>query len=173
MAILEEILSANGKDREESSEQCQDIDIQYFIETEVNVLKEPEMESEGTAVVDKPSPKRRQAAKRKVSEVETQKPKANKRSKSSVNEKRERKRNQNKSAANRYRIKKRVEMESIETVQSEYQKLNQQLTAELEKLQMEFKVVYPLAKAAFTSDPKKTLQLQALDLRVLRDNLLE
>jgi len=174
MAILEEILSANSSDSE-VSEECfdSDLNVQYFTETEIEASNEPKM-IESTANETNERPKRRQL-KRKINETETQsqKPKTNKRNKSSVSEKKERKRSQNKSAANRYRIKKRAELDSIEGLEKNCLDTNQRLKAELQKLQMEFKVVYPLAKAAFASDYSKSLQLQTLDLRVLRDNLLE
>jgi len=173
MAILEEILSANSSDSE-VSEHCfdSDLNVQYFTDTAIEGPKDSEP-IECTSVETNERPKRRQ--KRKVNEIEIQLPKrkATKRSKTSVNEKKERKRSQNKSAANRYRMKKRAELESIEDTEKRFAKDNQELRAQLQKLQMEFKVVYPLAKAAFGSDYNKSLQLQALDLRVLKDNLLE
>jgi len=95
--------------------------------------------------------------------------------KSGVNSeiKKERKKSQNKSAANRYRIKKRVEQESVEVELDVQVKQNEELQQALEKLQMEYKVVHPLAEAAFGGDSKRKILLQMLHIRVLRDNLLD
>jgi hypothetical protein len=87
--------------------------------------------------------------------------------------KKERKKFQNKSAANRYRMKKRIEQESIEQEKDVVFKQHEELKQTLEKLQMEYKVVHPLAEAAFSSDPKRKLLLQMLHIRVLNDNVLD
>jgi len=169
MTLLEEILSANSSDSECFSEQCFDSELSIQCITEVS--KDSEMAEKTCSEAEaKGSPKRQYKRKLQTNETNV-KPK--KRSKTTVTERRERKRNQNKSAANRYRQKKRAELDTIEVQQSQHQDIHNQLKAQLQKLQMEFKVVYPLAKAAFASDPNKTLQLQMLDLRVLSDNLLE
>lgn len=169
ITLLEEILSANSSDSECLSEQCFDSELSIQCTTEVS--KDLEMAEKTSSEAEvKESPKRQY--KRKLQTTETNvKPK--KRSKTTVTERRERKRNQNKSAANRYRQKKRAELDTIENQQSVHEDINKQLREQLQKLQMEFKVVYPLAKAAFASDPNKALQLQMLDIRVLSDNLLE
>jgi len=172
MTILEEILSSSSANSTDT-EDCLDADLGIQSVTEVS----KEWPSIDTSFVEtNATPKRRQT-KRKAKEMDVclpkTKPKANKRHKTTVTEKRERKRDQNKSAANRYRIKKRAELESIDDLQDQYSKANDELRAQLQKLQMEFKVVFPLAKAAFASDANKALQLQMLDIRVLNDNLLD
>jgi len=170
MTILEEILSSSSANSTDT-EDCLDGELDLQSVTEVS--KDWQTIDSTFVEVKEEAPKRRQT-KRKAKEmsVSVPKPKANKRSKT-VTEKRERKRDQNKSAANRYRIKKRAELESIDDLQSRYSKDNDELMTQLQKLQMEFKVVFPLAKAAFASDPNKALQLQMLDIRVLNDNLLD
>jgi len=87
--------------------------------------------------------------------------------------KKERKKFQNKSAANRYRMKKRVEQETVEQEKDVVLKRNEELKQTLEKLQMEYKVVHPLAEAAFTGDSKRKLLLQMLHIRVLNNNVLD
>jgi len=87
--------------------------------------------------------------------------------------KKERKKFQNKSAANRYRMKKRVEHETVELEKDVVLKQNEELKQTLEKLQMEYKVVHPLAEAAFASDSKRKLLLQMLHIRVLNNNVLD
>jgi len=168
MSILEEILSAtHPRDCEEVSDNCfDDLSIQSITE----VPKEEQM-IESTSLEIKRS---KRQAKRKVAEMESRvtKPKT-KRSKTSINERKDRKRRQNKSAANRYRQKKRVELDTIEEEVEKNSIENQLLMAQLQKLQMEFKVLFPLAKAAFASVPHKALQLQLLDIRVLDHNLLD
>jgi len=100
--------------------------------------------------------------------------KANKRSKKvSPDIKKERKKNQNKTAANRYRLKQKATLEVIEKTEAEESKINDSLKSQLEKLQMEFKVLFPLAKTAFTSDPNKSLMIELLSLRCSKNNLLE
>jgi cyclic AMP-dependent transcription factor ATF-4 len=172
MTILEEILSSSSANSTDT-EDC--LDAELGIQSVTEVSKEwPSIDM--SFVETHATPKRRQT-KRKAKEMDVclpkSKPKANKRSKTTVTEKRERKRDQNKSAANRYRIKKRAELESIDDLQNQYSKANDELRAQLQKLQMEFKVVFPLAKAAFAADANKALQLQMLDIRVLNDNLLD
>jgi len=64
-------------------------------------------------------------------------------------------------------------MDGMDKQHEKFADVNTELRAQLQKLQMEFKVVFPLAKAAFASDPNRSLQLQMLDIRVLNDELLE
>ena len=176
MAILEEILSANSSDSE-VSEQCFDseLNVQYFTETEFQVSEESQTIG-SASVVTQEKPKKR-LTKRKVSQIEDpidlKKEKPIKKSKTSMNEKKERKRNQNKSAANRYRMKKRAELETIEKQQNRRMDENIKLKDQLQKLQMEFKVVYPLAKAAFASDAGRKALLELLDIRVKQKELLD
>lgn len=160
ISLLEEILVANSDNSLAESE----LTLAFASdEAEVPAVAD-------TVVVTEGRPKRQ--TKRKAPEVETiEKPKA-KKSKSNES-KRERKRSQNKYAANRYRQKKRAELDGMEKEYNEYAEANATLKAQLQKLQMEFKVVYPLAKAAFASDPNRSLQLQMLDIRVLNGELLE
>lgn len=166
ISLLEEILVANSDD---TSVSAQGYDSELTLgsasdDARVIQVLEP-------VVVAESRPKRQ--IKRKVREVEvTEKPRP-KKSKSSVEAKRERKRSQNKCAANRYRQKKRAELDGIELQCNDVAEANARLKAQLQKLQMEFKVVYPLAKAAFASDPNRSLQLQMLDIRVLNEELLE
>jgi len=87
--------------------------------------------------------------------------------------KKERKKFQNKSAANRYRMKKRIEQESVDQEKDVVLKQNEELKQTLEKLQMEYKVVHPLAEAAFSGDSKRKLLLQMLHIRVLNNNVLD
>ena len=84
-----------------------------------------------------------------------------------------RKKDQNKTAANRYRIKKREEQKLIENLQEREENMHEQLKQTLEKLQMEFKVVFPLAKTAFATDPSRLIQLQAIQSRVFNEKLLD
>lgn len=84
-----------------------------------------------------------------------------------------RKKDQNKTAANRYRIKKREEQKLIENLQEHEENIHEQLKQTLEKLQMEFKVVFPLAKTAFATDPSRLIQLQAIQSRVFNEKLLD
>jgi len=167
ITLLEEILSANSSDSEYLSDQCFDSELNIQSVTEVS--KESQ-KKESLSLESKVSPKRQY--KRKVQTID-ETIKTNKKSKKTVTERRERKRTQNKSAANRYRQKKRAELDGIEMEQNQYVETNTRLKAQLQKLQMEFKVVFPLAKAAFAADPNKSLQIQMLDLRVLNKNLLE
>jgi len=183
MDILDKILSAHSSDNEDSQEEIFDsaIDaVQYFAEvtSELNIPqtnREVASSPLTTDVNESNGSKRKRQVKRKAAEVDSESRgnKRTKRSIASLTEKKERKKDQNKSAANRYRIKKRAEQETIDVLQSEQNKINEQLRVQLEKLQMEFKVVYPLAKAAFASDPKRNLLLQMLNIRVLKDNLLD
>jgi len=91
----------------------------------------------------------------------------------SVEVKKERKKDQNKTAANRYRLKKKAEQQNVDYLQDEQQKVNDQLKQALEKLQMEFKVVLPLAQAAFAHDPNRMVNLQLIQIRVMKENLLD
>jgi len=166
MTLLEEILSANSSDSECLSDQCYDSELSIQCVTEVS--KDSKASVESTS----PPNKAKRQYKRKSQAMDAN-IKPNKRSKTTVTERRERKRNQNKSAANRYRQKKRQELDGIEDQQNQYIEANNRLKEQLQKLQTEFKVVFPLAKLAFASDHNKALQLQMLDLRVLSDNLLE
>jgi len=170
MSLLEEILSANSSDSESLSDQCFDSELSIQCVTEVS--KDSEAVESGSSSDSSSGIKAKRQYKRKSQSIDAN-IKANKRSKTTLTERRERKRNQNKSAANRYRQKKRAELDDVEHQQNQYVEANNELKAQLQKLQMEFKVVFPLAKAAFASDHNKALQLQMLDLRVLSDNLLE
>jgi len=167
ISLLEEILVANA-DGNSPSEQCYDeLTIPFSSDSEISIV------SDSPAVTPAPESRPKRQIKRKAQELESvPKPKA-KRSKPSVEVKRERKRSQNKCAANRYRQKKRAEMDGMDKEHQHFADLNGQLRAQLQKLQMEFKVVYPLAKAAFASDPNRSLQLQMLDIRVLNEELLD
>ena len=165
MTLLEELLSANSSDSEYLSDQC--IDSELNIQSITEVSKESQKKESPPLEATKKGPKREY--KRKAQPLEQKK---NKKSKT-LNERRERKRTQNKSAANRYRQKKREELYGIEKEQNNYEETNNRLKAQLQKLQMEFKVIFPLAKAAFAADPHKSLQIQMVDLRVLNKNLLD
>jgi len=167
MTILEEILSsANNTDNDDCFDSELDVQSITEITKDSQTVDNPSVET---------STSRRRQPKRKAvdNECVAEKVVANKRRRSTVLEKKERKRSQNKSAANRYRIKKRAEMESIDELVESFNTTNVELRAQLQKLQMEFKVVLPLAKAAFATDANKALQLQMLDIRVLNDNLLD
>jgi len=166
MSLLEEILSANSSDSESLTDQCFDSELSLQCITEVS--KDSEISEEISQIRSVPKRQYKRKAQTNDTNIGT-----NKRSKKTVTERKERKRNQNKSAANRYRQKKRAELDDIEYEQRIYEENNNKLKAQLQKLQMEFKVVYPLAKAAFSSDPNKSLLLQMLDIRVLSDNLLQ
>jgi len=169
ITLLEEILSANSSDSESLSDQCFDSELNIQCITEVS--KDSEKGAKTSSTEDRP--KRQYKRKLQTNEKIKETVKSKKRSKKTPNERRERKRSQNKSAANRYRQKKRAELDVIEHHQDEQEQINNKLKAQLQKLQMEFKVVYPLAKAAFAADSNKALQLQMVDIRVLTDNLLE
>lgn len=182
LELLEQILSANSSDNEDSQQELYAINAdQYFTEAvdESPFQTIPDIESESTVTeitTSNESHKRpkRQVKRKTISDTDSE-PRETKRkkvSKVSVNKK-ERKKDQNRSAANRYRVKKRVEQESIDVLQSEQMKINEKLRAQLEKLQMEFKVVYPLATMAFANNHQKNLILQMLNIRVMKDNLLD
>lgn len=163
ISMLEEILSANSSDSEYVDNE---LDSELNIQSITEVLKE-EVESTPSSPETPSAPKRQ--CKRKAQQLEG---KPNKRSKTTVTERKERKRNQNKSAANRYRQKKKAELDTIEQQSSRLLEINNRLKAELQKLQTEFKVVHPLAKMAFAANPQKALELQFLDIRVIKENLL-
>jgi len=181
MDILDKILSANSSDNEDLHEECFDSAVnavQYFSSavTQSDIIETQLVANNAITVGrNESNTKKKRQTKRKSAEVDSESRviKRSKRSNPSVVDKKERKKSQNKSAANRYRIKKRIEQESIDVLQTEQLKINEKLKAELGKLQMEFKVVYPLAKTAFASDPKRNLLLQLLNMRVLKDNLMD
>jgi len=167
ISLLEEILVANSDNRPASQ---QSVGAELTLSSSSEEIPELVSISEST-----PTGRPKRQIKRKAKEIETietiVKPKAKKTK--TVEAKRERKRSQNKYAANRYRQKKRAELDGMEQTHKDALDANAQLKAQLQKLQMEFKVVYPLAKAAFASDPNRSLQLQMLDIRVLNGELLE
>jgi len=182
MEILNSILSANSSDNEDSQEEIFDSAVnavQYFANDSIIAEARPQSTTEivsNNLMTDfSENNRRKRQVKRKIPDIESESraPKGSKRSKASQLEKRERKKDQNKSAANRYRIKKRAEQESIEEVQTEEQKRNESIKIQLEKLQMEFNVLYPLAEAAFRADPVRNPKLQLLHIRVLNNNLLD
>jgi len=182
MEILNSILSANSSDNEDSQEEIFDSAVnavQYFANDSIIAEARPQSRTEivsNNLMTDfSENNRRKRQVKRKIPDIESESraPKGSKRSKASQLEKRERKKDQNKSAANRYRIKKRAEQESIEELQTEEQKLNESLKVQLEKLQMEFNVLYPLAEVAFRADPVRNPKLQLLHIRVLNNNLLD
>jgi len=184
MAILNEILSANSTDNEESQESSQyPINaIEYYTQvanestvSESSPQKSDHIESDSKSN-ERNGIKQKQQLKRKTPsnvDLESSQTKRSKRSNAVLTDKKERKKDQNKSAANRYRLKKRAEQESIDVVMTEEKKRNEELKAQLEKIQMEFKVVYPLAKAAFATNHHKNALLRMLDLRITKDNLLD
>ena len=92
-----------------------------------------------------------------------------KRSKITAVERKERRRVQNNRSANRYRIKKREEINSIDELEEGLNDINERLKSQLQKLVMEFNVVYSLAKSAFAAQPLKAFQLQKLDIRLLHN----
>lgn len=167
ISLLEEMLVANSD--------CDSTSEQFYDELTIPVASEESDSSatrDSSIVVPQARPKRQ--VKRKAQEEETiTKPKPKTKRGRSNETQRERKRKQNKCAANRYRQKKRAEMDGMEKQYLDCEDVNAQLKAQLQKLQMEFKVVYPLAKAAFASDPNRSLLLQMLDIRVLNGELLE
>jgi len=166
MSILEEILSANSTDADEP------LDAELDLQSITEVSKD--WQSIDSASIEVKTTSKRKQVKRKASAPDSEtKAKTNKRSKSSLTEKRERKRSQNKSAANRYRLKKRAELESIDDLVDKYSKQNEELKTQLQKLQMELKVVLPLAKAAFATDANKGAQLRLLDIRLMSDGLID
>jgi len=182
MEILNSILSANSSDNEDSQEEIFDSAVnavQYFANDSIIAEARPQSRTEivsNNLMTDfSENNSRKRQVKRKIPDIESESraPKGSKRSKASQLEKRERKKDQNKSAANRYRIKKRAEQESIEELQTEEQKHNESLKVQLEKLQMEFNVLYPLAEVAFRADPVRNPKLQLLHIRVLNNNLLD
>jgi hypothetical protein len=182
MEILNSILSANSSDNEDTQEECFDSAVnavQYFsndpIIAETQHQSKPEMVSNNLTTDLSGNNKRKRQVKRKIPDIESSSraSKGSKRSKTSPLEKRERKKDQNKSAANRYRIKKRAEQESIGELQTDQQKRNESLKTQLERLQMEFNVLYPLAEVAFRADPVRNPKLQLLHIRVLNNNLLD
>ncbi|KAH9406280.1 hypothetical protein TYRP_013889 [Tyrophagus putrescentiae] len=90
--------------------------------------------------------------------------------KASPVEKAARKKDQNKRAACRYRSKKRTELHSSELTMEELEAVRDGLAEQVRKLQTEFGVILPLARAAFAHDAAKRARLQAMLARV--DGLL-
>jgi hypothetical protein len=166
ITLLEELLSANSSDSEFISNECLDSELNIQMITEVSKdSKNDEILPPETKSIPK-----RQYKRKALQTNENLKPiKKNK----TITEKKERKRKQNKSAANRYRQKKRAELDDIEEQRNKFLEINNELRAQLQKLQMEFKVVCPLAEAAFASDPLKATQLLMLGSRVQTHNLLD
>lgn len=85
--------------------------------------------------------------------------------------KKERKKNQNKNAANRYRLKKRAEQEAVESAEDEQIRIKRELQKQLEKIEMEFKVLIPLAQAAFRNDPARSLQVLQVQTNIAKLDL--
>jgi hypothetical protein len=182
MEILNSILSANSSDNEESQEECFHSAVnavQYFVNdpiiAETRPQTTPQTVSNNLMTDFSANNRRKRQLKRKIPDIESESRayKSSKRYKPSLLEKKVRKIVKNKSAANRYRIKKRAEQESIEEIQTEEQKRNESLKIQLERLQMEFNVLYPLAEVAFKADSVRNPKLQLLHIRVLNNNLLE
>lgn len=88
------------------------------------------------------------------------------RSKHTPEERIERKKNQNKTAASKYRSKKRGEQKSTEQVLEELETTQKNFSEQLKKLQTEFNVILPLAKAAFVHDSYRQQLLQNLLSRI-------
>lgn len=89
-----------------------------------------------------------------------------KRSKIKPLEKIKRKKDQNKKAATRYREKKKTELNSSEQTLEELELNHNNLLEKMKKLQTEFQVILPLAKAAFILDPIRREHLNKLVSRI-------
>lgn len=98
--------------------------------------------------------------------TETKKSKRVRRSKTNREERVARKKDQNKKAASRYRDKKKNEIHSSELVLNELEFKRSNLTEQIKKLQTEFTVILPLAKAAFTFDSIRSEHLNQLIARI-------
>lgn len=86
--------------------------------------------------------------------------------KANKQERASRKKDQNKKAASRYRNKKKNEMQSSEQTMEELESHRDSLSEQVKKLQTEFNVILPLAKAAFTFDPIRREHLNQLISRI-------
>ena len=87
----------------------------------------------------------------------SKKSKKARRSKPNRQERVARKKDQNKKAASRYRNKKKNEMQSCEQTVEELESQRNGLSEQVKKLQTEFNVILPLAKAAFTFEDRKSV----------------
>lgn len=94
-------------------------------------------------------------------------------SKRTHEERLERKKNQNKKAASKYRSKKKIEQDSHEQTLEELEEIQLKHKDDLRKIQTEFNVILPLAKAAFGHDPIRSELLSQLLARIDKHHLLE
>jgi len=101
------------------------------------------------------------------------KPKRSRRLSISNEMRKERKKNQNKTAAERYRMKKRAEAMTNEVLENEQLEIRDDLRGKLEKLQMEFNVLLPIAQKAFASDVHRSYRLKMIERNVAKGHLLE
>lgn len=73
-----------------------------------------------------------------------------------------RKKDQNKKAASRYRNKIKTQTEFHEQILEQLEQRKDELTTQCKKIQTEFDVILPLAKAAFRYDPIRSKKLEQL-----------
>lgn len=73
-----------------------------------------------------------------------------------------RKKDQNKKAASRYRNKIKTQTEFHEQILEQLEQRKDELTNQCKKIETEFDVILPLAKAAFRFDPIRSKQLELL-----------
>jgi len=177
MDLLNKILASGSADNDYSDGIDTAINaVEYFCDDDSDDVIEVESNSINGVIdelIRSNSMQQKRQTKRKYSTDSRTSAKRSKRSNVPNDVRRERKKSQNKSAANRYRMKKRAEQETVEEEMEKEMKRNESLKQSLEKLQMEYKVVHPLANAAFVADDKRQLLLQMIHLRVLKDNLLD
>ncbi|KAF7490570.1 hypothetical protein SSS_07139 [Sarcoptes scabiei] len=88
--------------------------------------------------------------------------KRNRRSKHSKEERITRKKHQNRKAASKYRSKIKVQGEEFESILEQLEQRNKELMVTLGKIQTEFDVILPLAKASFQFDHTRRQQLAQL-----------
>jgi len=116
---------------------------------------------------DKPKAKSARNGKAKAA------PKRSRRLSISNDMRKERKKNQNKTAAERYRMKKRAEAMTNEVLENEQLEIRDGLRGKLEKLQMEFNVLLPIAQKAFASDVHRSYRLKMIERNVAKGHLLD
>ena len=95
-----------------------------------------------------------------------EKKRRNRRCKHTKEERALRKKDQNKKAAIKYREKKKVETETIEQIVEQLEHKRDGLSIQFRKIETEFNVILPLAKAAFQMDPIRAPKLQQLLARL-------
>ncbi|OTF69675.1 hypothetical protein BLA29_002442 [Euroglyphus maynei] len=96
----------------------------------------------------------------------------NRRCKHTKEERALRKKDQNKRAATKYREKKKVQTETIEQIIEQLELRRDELSTQFSKIETEFNVILPLARAAFQLDPTRGPQLQQLLARLQQSGFI-